>query len=457
MANLSEITFMLWNATSLNNKEHELTYFINNSNIDVVLVTETWLNPRTNINFVNYEIIRSDSPRRNNVGGVAIIINKQLKFHILPQVTIDRCDVLLIKIQSNVGLTVGVIYAPPKAKFTCNLLNNIVSSNSPIVIGGDFNAKHKSWNNFNNNFRGLQLYNYIKDNDISIIHSNTFTYRVPHSNPSNLDIFITKDVPYNYICYTMDELTSNHLPVILKFDRVNVARTEFTYNTTDWTAFYNKTDKWRIDHRLQSEEYIDNNIKTLQKFIMKAYKQSSTYHRPKKRELLGKDEQAALEKLIKLRNYYRRKYQRNGKNRYKILRNVLNNHIKAALIEFRNNYWTNKLKLLNTKNKSLWNTLKSLRRKKAIPPPLILDNQNIIFDPLQKAEALAINFHSVYTSAASVTSPLDPVINDYINRLDRQDFMIPPIQTNSLTPYVILNIIKTKWQIKRPALTKSQL
>jgi len=57
MANLSEITFMLWNATSLNNKEHELTYFINNNNIDVVLVTETWLNPRTNINFVNYEII----------------------------------------------------------------------------------------------------------------------------------------------------------------------------------------------------------------------------------------------------------------------------------------------------------------------------------------------------------------------------------------------------------------
>jgi len=334
MANLSELTFMLWNATSLNNKEHELTYFINNNSINVVLVTETWLNPRTKINFVNYEIIRSDSSRRNNSGGVAIIINKQLKFHILPQVTIDGCDVLLIKIQSNIGLIVGVIYAPPKAKFSCNILNNIVTNNSPIIIGGDFNAKHKSWNNFNNNSRGLQLYNYINDNDISVIHSNTYTYRVPRSNPSNLDIFLTKDVPYNNICYSMDELTSNHLPVMLKFDRVNVTRTECTYNTTDWSAFYSRTDKWRIDCRQQNKQAIDLSIKTLQKFILNAYKQSSTYHRPKKRELLGKDEQAEIEKLIKLRNYYRRRFQRYGNNRYKILRNVLNKHIKATLIDF---------------------------------------------------------------------------------------------------------------------------
>jgi len=371
----------------------------------------------------------------------------------LPQPIIDGCDALLVKIQSNIGLTVGVIYAPPKAKFNCNSLNNVITNNSPIIIGGDFNAKHKSWNNFNNNTRGLQLYNYTINNDISIIHSNTYTHRVPRSNPSNIDIFITKDIPYNCACYTMDELTSNHLPVILKFDRVNVSRTELTYNTTDWTAFYNKTDKWRIDYRQQNEQAIDCNIKTLQKFILNAYRQSSTYHRPKKRELLGKDEQAAIEKLIKLRNYYRRMFQRNGNNRYKILRNVLNNHIKAALIEARNNYWTNKLKLLNTKNKSLWNTLKSLRRKKAIPPPLILDNQDIIFDPLQKAEALAKNFYSVYTSAASITSPLDPVVNDYINRLDRNDSMIPPINTSCLTPYVILNIIKSMSN-KAPGLDK---
>jgi len=119
----------------------------------------------------------------------------------------------------------------------------------------------------------------------------------------------------------------------------------------------------------------------------------------------GETDQAAISKLIRLRNYYRRKYQRNGSTRYRILRNVLNSHIKTALIECRNNYCTNKLKILNTKNNSLWNTLKSLHRKRIIPPPLILSNQKTVYDPQQKAEAIAQNFHAVYTSAASLTSP----------------------------------------------------
>jgi len=60
----------------------------------------------------------------------------------------------------------------------------------------------------------------------------------------------------------------------------------------------------------------------------------------------------AIDKLIRLRNYYRRKYQRNGSNRYRLFRNILNNNVKAALINGRNNYWSKKLNMLNTKDKS---------------------------------------------------------------------------------------------------------
>jgi len=407
----------------------------------VALVTETWLNSRTNLNIVNYDMIHSDSTRLN-AGGVAIIINKQLKFHILPQINIVGCDVLLIKLQSNINLTVGVIYVPPKAQLNTNTLSNILIKHSPIVIGGDYNAKHKSWNNFTNNARGIQLYKFINNNDISVIHSNTYSYHAPHRKPSNIDLFLTKDVPYNYTCCTINDLTSNHLPVILKFDRVNIAKTEFTVHKTDWTDFQNRTDKWRIDYAIHSEQTIDSSIIKLQKYILNAYRRSSTYHHPKKKDIFGEADQAAISKLTRLRNYYRRKYQRNGSTRYRILRNVLNKHIKIALIECRNNYWTNKLKMLNTKNNSIWNILKFLYRKRIIPPPLILSNQKTVYDPQQKAKAIAQNFHAVYTSAASLTSPLNPVVSDYINRLE-QDIMIPPIISNFLTPYVILNVVNT--------------
>jgi len=113
----------------------------------------------------------------------------------------------------------------------------------PIVLGGDFNAKHKLWNNFSNNTRGVQLYKYIQKNDISLIHSDTYSYEAPHRNASNIDIFLIKDVPYNNSCYTINDLSSNHFLVLLKFDRVNLTKTELTLRKTDWSAFLDKSDK----------------------------------------------------------------------------------------------------------------------------------------------------------------------------------------------------------------------
>jgi len=338
MAKLSELTFMLWNATSINGKEEELGYFISNKNIDIVLITETWLNTQTKLNLANYDIIRADSVRKN-AGGVAILINTQLKFHTLPKISIPECDITLIKITSGINLTVGVIYVPPKAQFNFESLSNIIKDYSPIILGGDYNAKHRLWNNYTNNTRGIQLYRYMLNNDVTIIHSNTYTHKLPHRKASNIDIFLTKNVSYTSSCYTENDLTSNHLPVILKFDCVNVSKNELKLSKTDWDEFFGRTDRWRVDYKISSENTIDNNIEKLQKFITKAFKQSSTYQSCKKYKTnIGIEDRAAIDKLIKLRNYYRRKYQRSGINRYKLFRNTLNNHIKVALKEIRNNY-----------------------------------------------------------------------------------------------------------------------
>jgi len=158
--------------------------------------------------------------------------------------------------------------------------------------------------------------------------------------------------------------------------------------------------------------------------------------------IIGGSGQDEIDDLIKLRNYYRRKYQRTGIHRYKLFKNTLNNLIKTTLTLARNNHWAAKLKILNTKDKSLWNTLKNLQNKRIPPPPLILPNQTLIYDPKQKSEAIASNFYSVHSKAAQLTSLLIPVVNDYMNHLVYSTNMMPPINLNFLTPYVILNIVK---------------
>jgi len=130
---------------------------------------------------------------------------------------------------------------------------------------------------------------------------------------------------------------------------------------------------------------------------------------------------------------------RSGLNRYKLFRNILNNYIKAILIKCRNKHWANKLKILDIKDRSLWKTLKFLQRKRVPSPPFVLSDQTIIYNLIEKAEALAKNFHSVYNHAANLTSPHNPVVDDYIARLDK---MIPPSNINFLTPYLVLNTVK---------------
>jgi len=75
----------------------------------------------------------------------------------------------------------------------------------------------------------------------------------------------------------------------------------------------------------------------LQKFLHKIFRQS--FKRQSRNEYflnMDMNDQVALDNLIKLRNYFRRKYQRIGFDRYKLFRNILNNYIKATLIKNRN-------------------------------------------------------------------------------------------------------------------------
>jgi len=117
-----------------------------------------------------------------------------------------------------------VIYVLPSVQFAFDLLNNIIKDYYPIIFailmlnighGTIIVTIHTT---------GAQLFRYIQNNDISLIRSNTYTHKAPRRNASNIDLFLIKDVSYNNTCYTVNDLSSNHLPMILKFDRVNITK-----------------------------------------------------------------------------------------------------------------------------------------------------------------------------------------------------------------------------------------
>ena len=55
------ITCTLWNA-SVRNKHLELSKFLNEHNIDIAIITKTWLKPSDNFKLRNYNTYRKDRP-----------------------------------------------------------------------------------------------------------------------------------------------------------------------------------------------------------------------------------------------------------------------------------------------------------------------------------------------------------------------------------------------------------
>lgn len=344
------------------------------------MIVETWLDPSRTMSFPGYDVVRRDSPRII-AGGVAIIINKNINYAILPCVDIPGAELLLIEVLSTPSYIVGAIYVAPNASFSFDSFNNIFAAHSRIIIGGDYNAKHAAWNNLSNNARGVRLFHYLNSTNVTLLHSDSYSYKLPGKNPSNIDIFLVQNIINSYNCYTVDDLSSNHLPIMLDLNQDSPLKKEKVIFHTDWKKYGRLTKSWNIVRALDNFSKIDSCVSELQNFFHSSYKTSSERRKCGAHNFYGADGKARLElqNLIKLRNHFCRKFQQTGQDRFRVFRNLLNSQIKTKITHVKNIEWDNKIKKLNIPDKSLWHTLKSLQRKKAIIPLFKLSDNSLIY------------------------------------------------------------------------------
>ena len=130
-----------------------------------------------------------------------------------------------------------------------------------------------------------------------------------HSSSDVLDIAVLKGVFKPFNIYTVNDLSSDHLPVILKFENIDVNIVRSYRISYDWKLFGellpestetldNGTSNDNIDHRIA---HITDSINdTLAK--------CSSTHNPRKADYL--DLAPGIQRLITERNKFRRLWQR---------------------------------------------------------------------------------------------------------------------------------------------------
>jgi exonuclease III len=106
----------LWNARSLKDKKDETFNFFNQNNIDIAFISETGLKPDITICHDKYTIHRFDRIGKR-MGGVAIIIKKDIEHKVIPSQNLKIIESIGITVKlNNDQLDIFSIYYPGSTK-----------------------------------------------------------------------------------------------------------------------------------------------------------------------------------------------------------------------------------------------------------------------------------------------------------------------------------------------------
>lgn len=116
---------LLWNSTSIKNKIHELTLFLENYSILIAVLTETWLKPSDSLSIPNYAIVRKYRPLEQ---GMAILIHNNIPWQTLHQPDLEL-EYVAVKLLTPLILIVATVYIPPRNPIDPKTLHKLTSLN----------------------------------------------------------------------------------------------------------------------------------------------------------------------------------------------------------------------------------------------------------------------------------------------------------------------------------------
>ena len=235
---ISDLSLGLLNCQSLKNKDSLILSSILENNLDIVLLTETWIKNNTSdldqtwlqcceLNSNNYKIENIPRKGEKRGGGIAIVIKNNLNKKLLLKLDKPEFEAAIWKINSeNKLLHIMTIYRPPNAstitQFTdalCHTLENCLADYKNLLIVGDFNIHTNNWEdsevlNFLDTTDALGLVQHVKfpthkqGNTLDLVFSNCVTNQVKACTPAD---FISDHRLIN-INMTIKKAKSNSIP-----------------------------------------------------------------------------------------------------------------------------------------------------------------------------------------------------------------------------------------------------
>ena len=399
---------MSWNCQSVRNKKIELCTFVQNNNIDIIQLSETWLAEKAHFYIPSFDCYRVDRSH----GGVAILIKNSIPHSSVTQISLEYAEAVFLKIHDPSGdFFIGSIYCSPAASREKSqaFFSRVLSFPGRCILAGDFNAKHFRWNSDKCCRKGSDLVKLCDSRLFSIHGPNSPTLIPSVGNPSTVDFVLSKGIIRVSDPKTINDLSSDHCPIlyaILTTQSPQESCQSLNFAKANWKRFRQLLDiaVFDLQHKfptLDTVYKIDECIDEMNSVVSAAIKDSVplrkfiSFRYPFSTE---------IHNLIKSRNLYRRKFKQTRDPAFRSISNQLSRVIKyqTSLLNQRN--FDEKIASLNTRDYSVFRFTKTLKSKSINTPPLNNENSTKAFTNQDKAAALAKGFLRCHQTTGAMRS-----------------------------------------------------
>lgn len=427
------------NINGLKSKLEELKDFINEQNLDVMLVNETHLRPCQNAKIQNYNFFRKDR-LINKGGGVAIYTKRSIKCteFILP--TLDTIEAVAVVLENeDFGEVLFIsVYNPPNSILGQKDMTALLTTGLPTVLAGDLNAKNTIWGCRANNKNGIALRKFILDQGVTLCAPDEPTHYPGTLNhrPDILDIMLIKGIPSTPTLKVHSCLSSDHTPVTFTFYGLTQPP-EVAKFKTDWEKFHSISgENLIVNPQLRSINQIDEAI---EKLTLKLKRDIDICSKPLNLEKTYKlpDE---IKDEIREKNKLRKVYQTTRHPQAKSKWNEACRKVSSLIKEYKQTNWEDTVMRLSTHDNTVWKMAKALKSKQHNIGPLQGPN-SIVYTEKDMAEVLATSLHNQFSPHPTPINleHVDLTISEVDNYLAQE----PNNIIRYTTPEEITNIIKT--------------
>ena len=394
-------------------KKPEVENLVGSTNPDIIIATETWLDPTIGDNEVlpdDFKTFRKD--RNRHGGGVLIAVRNHLNCSEATELHEDGCEVVWvrIKIQGTRTLYVCAYYRPNEsdaeslALFKESLAKAAAIPNAHIIVGGDMNLPDWDWKNMT--LKPGSSTPSIHRDFVDLLHDYGMEQMVdePTRGANTLDLICTNSphlIPRTEILPGISDHDIVYCDIAIHPPKSKqVPRLVPLYKLADWDGIRQAMSDLR--QKMESEKHTTSTEKLWTNFrnILKAAVTDFIPHKRTRSKVSKPWITPQLRKLIKRRERIYKKMKEQDTEDLKEENKKLRSEIQRQL---RRSYWSYLCDIFEDseqqqagKHKKFWTYIKHQRSSSTGVAPLKIDGR-LLSNPTEQAEALNRQFHSAFS------------------------------------------------------------